>query len=81
MIELATAITKRNISFENPYIIWLLALLSSQISCNKYLYNTIPKIVDYVYQNVTNNFTAVTEVYDFTAINILFYYFCIELLH
>ncbi|OAD54881.1 hypothetical protein WN48_06081 [Eufriesea mexicana] len=62
MIELVTATTKRNISFENSYIIWLLALLSSQISCNKYLYNTIPIIVDYLYQNVTNNFTAITEI-------------------
>ncbi|KOC62457.1 hypothetical protein WH47_04117 [Habropoda laboriosa] len=59
MVELAKATAKRNLSFENPYFIWLLALLSSQISCNTYFYNLVPFIVDYLYQNTAN--TAVIE--------------------
>ncbi|CAK9828657.1 hypothetical protein ANTRET_LOCUS6141 [Anthophora retusa] len=60
MIELAKAVAKRNLSFENSYFIWLLALLSSQISCNMYFYNLIPLVVDYLYQNTPN--TTVIEI-------------------
>ncbi|XP_076647538.1 uncharacterized protein LOC143356053 [Halictus rubicundus] len=62
MIELVKTSTQRNLSFENPYFIWLLALLSSHIVCNTYLYNTVPLVVDYLHQNATNNITAVTEI-------------------
>lgn len=60
MIELANATIKRTLSFEDPYLIWLLALLSSQQSCNSSLYNVVPLIVDYLYQNNTNNFSLVS---------------------
>ncbi|KOX72449.1 hypothetical protein WN51_01549 [Melipona quadrifasciata] len=60
MTELANAATRRNLSFENPYFIWLLALLSSQKCCNTCLYNVVPLIVDYLYQNTTNNFICIT---------------------
>lgn len=60
MIELANATIRRTLSFENPYLIWLLALLSSQKSCIYSLYNVIPLILDYLYQNNTNDFPFVS---------------------
>lgn len=60
MIELANATIRRTLSFEDPYLIWLLALLSSQQSCNSSVYNVVPLIVDYLYQNNTNNFSLIT---------------------
>ncbi|XP_076633260.1 transmembrane and coiled-coil domain-containing protein 6 [Colletes latitarsis] len=62
IIELAKAITGRNLSFENRYFVWLLALLSSQMVCNIYLHRTVPSIVDYLYQNSINNVANVTEI-------------------
>ncbi|XP_053997498.1 uncharacterized protein LOC128886552 [Hylaeus anthracinus] len=62
IIELVKVATERNLSFETPYFIWLLALLSSRAICNIYLYKTMHSIVDYLYQNATNNITTVTEI-------------------
>ena len=63
MIELANATIRRTLSFEDPYLIWLLALLSSQQSCNSSVYNVVPLIVDYLYENNTNNFTFYYSMY------------------
>lgn len=60
MIELANATIRRTLSFEDPYFIWLLALLSSQQSCNSSLHNVVPLIVDYLYENNTNDFLFVS---------------------
>ncbi|KZC14499.1 hypothetical protein WN55_06960 [Dufourea novaeangliae] len=60
MIELVKASAERNLNFENSYFSWLLALLSSHVACNTYLYNTVPLVVDYLYQNITNNIAAIT---------------------
>lgn len=54
IIELMNATIKRNFSFEDSYFIWLLALLSSEISCHIYLYSAIPLIIDYLYENITS---------------------------
>nr|XP_033342349.1 uncharacterized protein LOC117229740 [Megalopta genalis]XP_033342350.1 uncharacterized protein LOC117229740 [Megalopta genalis]XP_033342351.1 uncharacterized protein LOC117229740 [Megalopta genalis] len=62
MVELVKTCTERIVSFENPYFIWLLALLSSHAVCNTYLYNTVPLMLDYLHQNTANNITAVTEI-------------------
>lgn len=62
IIELMNATIKRNFSFEDSYFIWLLALLSSEISCHIYLYSAIPLIIDYLYENSINNITSIIEV-------------------
>lgn len=62
IIELMNATIKRNFSFEDSYFIWLLALLSSEISCHIYLYSAIPLIIDYLYENSINNITSIIEI-------------------
>ncbi|XP_029037577.2 uncharacterized protein LOC114873428 isoform X1 [Osmia bicornis bicornis] len=62
MVELTRVTTERSLSFERSYMIWLLALLSSQEPCNIYVYNVVPLIVDYLHQSIKNNYTAVTEI-------------------
>ncbi|CAL7941138.1 unnamed protein product [Xylocopa violacea] len=61
IIELTKATTERELSFESPYFIWLLALLSSQVACNAYLYSVVPLIVDYLYRNIINDFINISQ--------------------
>ncbi|XP_076168336.1 uncharacterized protein LOC143147186 [Ptiloglossa arizonensis] len=62
IINLVKIATQRNLSFEDPYFVWLLALLSSQVACNIYLHNVVPSIVDYLYENTINGITAITVI-------------------
>ncbi|XP_076756359.1 uncharacterized protein LOC143426654 isoform X2 [Xylocopa sonorina] len=62
IIQLTKATMKSNLSLGSPYFIWLIALLSSQIACNAYLYSIVPLIVDYLYGNITNNFRNISEI-------------------
>lgn len=61
MVELTRVTTERSLSFKNSYMIWLLALLSSQEPCNIHVYNVVPFMVDYLHQSIKNNYAAVTE--------------------
>lgn len=74
IIELINATIKRNFPFEDSYFIWLLALLSSEISCHIYLYSAIPLIIDYLYENSINNITSIIEVCICFNDNICLYY-------
>ncbi|XP_078047146.1 uncharacterized protein LOC144475282 [Augochlora pura] len=62
MVDLVKASIDRIVSFENPYFIWLLALLSSHAVCNTYLYNTVPLMLDYLHENTKNDITTITEI-------------------
>lgn len=62
IIELVKVTTERQLSFEDPYFLWLLALLSSQVVSITYLHNTVPLIVDYLHQNIGNNSAAAREI-------------------
>ncbi|XP_076244139.1 uncharacterized protein LOC143185219 [Calliopsis andreniformis] len=62
LVELVKATTERQLSFEHPYFIWLLALLSSENLCISYLHNVVHLIVEYLYQNFKNNSSAVKEI-------------------
>ncbi|XP_012530458.1 uncharacterized protein LOC105833337 isoform X2 [Monomorium pharaonis] len=55
MSELAQAIIKRNLLYENPNYIWLLALLSSSSMCSGHLHVILPQVVDYLYLTVSNS--------------------------
>lgn len=63
MLELIQVIIKRNILYENPNYIWLLALLSSSI-CAEYLHALLPQVVDYLYLTFSNSdgMTQISEV-------------------
>lgn len=64
MSELVQVIIKRNILYENPYYIWLLALLSSSSICAEYLHAILSQVVDYLYLTFSNSdgMTQVSEV-------------------
>lgn len=62
LIELAKVTTGRALSFETPYMIWLLALLSSHEACNAYMCNVVSPAIDYLHQNIKSNHATVTEI-------------------
>lgn len=49
MAELVQVIIKRNLLYENPNLIWLLALLSSSTICTTHLHSILSQIVDHLY--------------------------------
>lgn len=66
MSELVQVIIKRNILYENPYYIWLLALLSSSSICAEYLHAILSQVVDYLYLTFSNS-DGMTQVSEITA--------------
>lgn len=62
MIELASTITERKFTHEDPYFLWLLALLSSKKACSTYVCKMVPQVIEYLYQNARKDFEDVTEV-------------------
>ncbi|TGZ58352.1 Uncharacterized protein DBV15_09487 [Temnothorax longispinosus] len=54
-LELVQVITKRNLLYENPNYIWLLALLSSSLICVEHLHAILPQVVDYLYSTFSNS--------------------------
>ena len=62
IVELAKAAKERNLSLDNSDFLWLLALLSSQVACNAYLYNLVPSIVDRLYKSTTIGIGVVPEI-------------------
>lgn len=61
IVELVKAAKERNLSLDNSDFIWLLALLSSQVACNAYLYNLVPLIVDHLYKSTAIGIGVVAE--------------------
>jgi len=61
MIEIVEVIKKRNLIYEHPNVIWLLALLSSSPACTVHLYSILPQIVDYLYLDLDET-THINEV-------------------
>jgi hypothetical protein len=61
MIEIIEIIKKRNLVYEHPNVIWLLALLSSSPACTIHLYSILPQIVDYLYSDLDET-THINEV-------------------
>lgn len=64
MLELIQVIIKRNLLYENPNYIWLLALLSSSPVCAGHLHTILPQVVDYLYLtfSTSDGMTQVSEV-------------------
>nr|XP_012154459.1 PREDICTED: uncharacterized protein LOC100878399 [Megachile rotundata] len=62
LIELARVTAGRGLCFESPYMIWLLALLSSHEPCNAHICNVASPVIDYLHQNTKNNHATVTEI-------------------
>ncbi|XP_077257371.1 uncharacterized protein LOC143894700 [Temnothorax americanus] len=54
-LELVQVIIKRNLLYENPNYIWLLALLSSSLICVEHLHAILPEVVDYLYSTFSNS--------------------------
>lgn len=55
LMELAEACNKRNLFEKDSDVLWLLALLSSNLTCCKSLYYVLPSVVDLLYQSDLNN--------------------------
>ncbi|KAH0952795.1 hypothetical protein HN011_012249 [Eciton burchellii] len=61
MTEIIEIIKKRNLVYEHPNVIWLLALLSSSPACTIHLYSILPQIVDYLYSDLDET-THINEI-------------------
>ncbi|XP_011871128.1 PREDICTED: importin subunit alpha-9 isoform X2 [Vollenhovia emeryi] len=66
MLELVQVVVKRNLLYENPNYIWLLALLSSSPICAEHLSAILPEVVDYLYLTFSNS-DGMTRASEITA--------------
>ncbi|XP_011343236.2 uncharacterized protein LOC105282701 isoform X2 [Ooceraea biroi] len=61
MAELVEVVKKRNLMYEHPNFIWLLALLSSSPTCTAHLHSILPQVVDYLYSATSDETTHANE--------------------